>query len=290
MPTLDDYARQSVYSDPGPYVGLIDALPSDLPGIGEVVRNTLIHYRGGGIEFTGDRLAEIDNRWIDTLLTVDQNRNGCELAVPRESFDRVVGCCRDYTLLTVSALRHKGIPARSRIGFATYFAPDFNHDHVVTEYWNGSRWVWADTQLDPAGDWSFDPLDLPPGVMLSAAQVWTDYRKGLIDPDLYGATDDLKGPWFIRDYVYLELAHRMRDELLLWDIWGEMSADLPEDLTPTDTLATLLLAADTADTADADATLTALYVPPLRPTATIQTLSPTGHHRPTPLRTPSSLR
>lgn len=288
MPSLDDYARHSVYSDPGAFAGLLDALPSDLPGIGEVVRNLLIHYRGGGIEFTGDRLAEIDNRWIDTLLTVDQKRNGRPLVEAREPLDLVVGCCRDYTLLTVSALRHKGIPARSRIGFATYFAPDFNHDHVVTEYWNGSRWVWADTQLDPAGDWPFDPLDLPPGVMLSAAQVWTDYRKGLIDPDLYGATDDLKGPWFIRDYVYLELAHRMRDELLLWDIWGEMSATLPTDLTPTDTLATLLLSADT--NADTDATLTTLYVPPLRPTATVQTLSPTGHHRPTPLRTPSPTR
>ncbi|MFC0628566.1 transglutaminase-like domain-containing protein [Kribbella deserti] len=283
MPGLDDHACQSAYSDPGQYTGLIDALPSDLPGIGEVVRNLLIHYRGGGIEFTGDRLAEIDNRWIDTLIGVDQSRNGDPLAVPREPFNRVVGCCRDFTLLTVAALRHKGIPARSRIGFATYFAAEFNHDHVVTEYWNGDRWVWADTQLDPADGGVFDPLDLPPGTMISAAQVWTDYRRGLVDPELYGATDEFKGAWFIRDYVYLELAHRMRDELLLWDIWGEMSADLPADLTATDELAALLLAADAGDPT-AESALTDLYTPPLRPTTTVQTLSPTGHHRPTTLR------
>jgi len=32
---------------------------------------------------------------------------------------------------TVAALRQQGIPARSRIGFVNYFAPDFHHDHVI---------------------------------------------------------------------------------------------------------------------------------------------------------------
>ncbi len=186
-----DYAVQTPYSDPGEYAHLFDALPDDIPAIGAVVRNLLIHYRGGGIEFTGDRLAEIDHRWVASILATDQRRNGAPLAVPREPFDRVVGCCRDYTLLFVSALRHKGIPARSRIGFATYFAEGFNHDHVVAEYWNGDRWVMVDAQLEPAEHDQFNTLDLPPGPFVSAAEVWRDSRAGRIDPELYGVEPGL---------------------------------------------------------------------------------------------------
>ncbi|MFI5733948.1 transglutaminase-like domain-containing protein [Kribbella sp. NPDC051587] len=254
-----DYAQQTPYSDPGEYAALFDALPDDIPAIGAVIRNLLIHYRGGGIEFTGDRLAEIDNRWVSRILEVDQRRNGTALATPREPVDRVVGCCRDYTLLFVSALRHKGIPARSRIGFAVYFGEGFNFDHVVAEYWDGNRWVMTDAQLEPTGDHPFNTLDMPPGPFVSAAEVWRDARAGRIDPDLYGvqpglAIDGLDpglalgGLWFIRTYVHYQLAHLMGDELLLWESWGSLSPTYTEaDATHTDELAALLIASDNKD-------------------------------------------
>jgi hypothetical protein len=46
------------------------------------------------------------------------------------------------------------------------------------------------------------------------------------------------------DYISSELAHRQRDELLLWDGWGAMADQLPDDLTLIDTIAALLVAAD----------------------------------------------
>jgi hypothetical protein len=229
---------------------LFDALPDDVPGIAAVVRNLLIHYRGGEIEFTGDRLAEIDHRWVSAMLTTDQKRNGTALAVPREPVDRIVGCCRDYTLLFVSALRHKGIPARSRIGFAVYFATGFNHDHVVAEYWNGDRWVMIDPELDPAGDYPFNTLDMPAGPFLSAAEVWLGVRAGDLDPDLFGVDPGLpiRGGWFIRNYVHFQHAHLQGDELLLWDNWGTMSGTLDgADVDLTDQVATLLVASDNGD-------------------------------------------
>ncbi|MFB6724342.1 transglutaminase-like domain-containing protein [Kribbella sp. NPDC056345] len=249
-----DYTQQTPYSDPGEYAHLFDALPDDIPAIGAVVRNLLIHYRGGGIEFTGDRLAEIDHRWVSSILATDQRRNGTALAVPREPFDRVVGCCRDYTLLFASALRHKGIPVRSRIGFAVYFAEDFNHDHVVAEYWNGDRWVMLDAQLDPADHHLLNTLDLPSGPFVSAAEVWREARAGRIDPNLYGAVPGpgtglaLNGLWFIRTYVHYQLAHLMGDELLLWESWGTLAPTYTEaDAAETDELAALLIAADAGD-------------------------------------------
>ncbi|WP_405060657.1 transglutaminase-like domain-containing protein [Kribbella sp. NBC_01505] len=288
-----DYAKQTPYSDPGEYAHLFDALPDDIPAIGAVVRNLLIHYRGGGIEFTGDRLAEIDNRWVSAILATDQRRNGTALAVPREAVDHVVGCCRDYTLLFVSALRHKGIPARSRIGFAVYFGEGFNFDHVVAEYWNGDRWVMTDAQLDPADGHPFNTLDMPPGPFVSAAEVWRDARAGRIDPDLYGVqpglaiTGDeldtsrpgsvaLGGLWFIRTYVHHQLAHLMGDELLLWEGWGTMAPTYTEaDAAETDELAALLIAADTGDTTATQA-LTDRY-PALAPNGRTLLTSPSGH-------------
>ena len=245
-----DYAVQTEFSDPGVHAGLFDALPDDVAGIGAVVRNLLIHYRGGGIEFTGDRLAEIDHRWVSAMLTTDQKRNGTALAVPREPVDRLVGCCRDYTLMFVSALRHKGIPARSRIGFAVYFASGFNHDHVVAEYWNGDRWVMIDPELDPAGDHPFNTLDMPKGPFLSAAEVWLGVRAGDLDPDLFGVDPGLpiRGGWFIRNYVHFQHAHLQGDELLLWDNWGTMSGSLDgADVDLTDQVARLLVASDNGD-------------------------------------------
>jgi len=245
-----DYAAQTEFSDPGIHAGLYDALPDDVAGISAVVRNLLIHYRGGGIEFTGDRLAEIDHRWVSSMLATDQLRNGTALAVPREPVDRVVGCCRDYTLMFVSALRYKGIPARSRIGFADYFAAGFNHDHVVAEYWNGDRWVMLDAQIDPAEDRPFDVQDMPRGPFRSAAEVWLGIRAGELDGDLFGIDPGapISGGWFVRNYVHLQHAHLNGDEPLLWDNWGPMSGGLDgADLELTDQVAALMVASDNGD-------------------------------------------
>jgi hypothetical protein len=179
--------------------------------------------------------------------------------VPREPVDRVVGCCRDYTLLFVSMLRHKGIPARSRVGFGNYFAEGFNHDHVVAEYWNGDRWVMIDAQMDPADPrFPFDVADIPAGPFLSAAEVWRGVRDGELDGDLFGADPNpdaplkLHGGWFIRTYVHYQLAHLNGDELLLWDNWGSMSDTLEgADVELTDRIADLMLASDNGDDAAA---------------------------------------
>jgi hypothetical protein len=250
-----DYAIQTRFSDPGPYAGLYDALPDDVGGIAAMVRNLLIHYRAGGIEFTGERLAEIDNRWVSAILATDQKRNGTALATPREPIDRVVGCCRDYTLLFVSMARHKGIPARSRVGFGDYFVEGFNPDHVVAEYWNGDRWVMVDAELDPADPkHPFDVADMPRGRLRSAAEVWRGYRDGELDGDRFGVDPNpdlplkLHGGWFIRNYVHYQLAHLNGDELLLWDNWGAMSDTLEgADVELTDRIADLMIASDNGD-------------------------------------------
>ncbi|MEV6970576.1 transglutaminase domain-containing protein [Hamadaea sp. NPDC051192] len=254
---MKQYARHSAYTDPGPFGALLDALPSDIPGLTAAVRNTVIHYRHSGEKLPDEHFLEINNRWVERILATDQERHPYALAEPREVTDRVLGCCRDYTLLTVAGLRQHGIPARSRIGFANYFRENYHHDHVVVEYWNGDRWVWVDSQLDPGPSWPFDVQDMPrPATgapFVTAAEVWTAFRKGEADPWNYGIGPDqpVGGPWFIFDYVLIELAHRQREEILLWDAFGAMSGDFADEMSTedprvalADEIAALLIAAD----------------------------------------------
>ncbi|GIM90489.1 transglutaminase domain-containing protein [Paractinoplanes toevensis] len=240
-----DYTRQTRFSDPRRHAALFDPLPADPDGIGAVVRNLAVHYRASGIDFPPDRLTEIDSRWVDRMLDADRSRHSTPLAEPRPPSERIVGCCRDFTLLTVAALRHKGIPARSRVGFGDYFDPTFHIDHVITEYWDGARWIATDSQMD------LPDVRLSEGGLRPAAQVWAAYRRGEIDVDTFGVGPDLpaelRGAAFVRNYVIYELAHRRGDELLLWDVWGDVSLTLGDNLGLIDEIADLLQSADAGD-------------------------------------------
>ncbi|GGO16836.1 transglutaminase domain-containing protein [Micromonospora parathelypteridis] len=277
---LDDYRGHSPYSDPGRHGGLLDAVPTDIPTVAATARNVIVHYRAGGVELPDDRLDEVNCRWVDRILDTDQSRFPLPLAAERPAIDRVAGCCRDHTLLSVAVLRQHGIPSRSRVGFASYFVPGWHHDHVLMEYWNGHRWVWVDPELDPAGDWGFDGYDIDPtaGLFDSPARVWSAYRAGAINPEVYGVSPELpiRGAWFIHDYVLQELAHRQKDELLLWDRFGAMTDDLATaDLALVDEIAALLLAADDGDET-AEKALADRYATDsrLRPGAQVRSISP----------------
>ncbi|MGA4729950.1 transglutaminase domain-containing protein [Micromonospora taraxaci] len=277
---IDDYRQHSPYSDPGPHAALLDAVPADIATVAATVRNVIVHYRAGGVELPPDRLEEVNYRWVDRILDTDQSRFPLPLAAERPAVDRVAGCCRDHTMLSVAVLRQHGIPSRSRVGFASYFVPGWHHDHALVEYWNGRRWVWADPELDPAGDRGFDGYDIDPkaGLFDSAARVWSAYRAGSIDPEVYGVSPELpiRGDWFIHDYVLIELAHRQKDELLLWDRFGAMTEDFSTaDLTLVDEIAALLLAADDGDEA-AEKALTDRYAGDarLRPGPQVHCMSP----------------
>ncbi|MER7014826.1 transglutaminase domain-containing protein [Saccharopolyspora sp. NPDC000359] len=285
MTTPQECAHHSRYTDPGRYAPLLDALPTDIRQLAAVTGGLVVHYRGAGIAFTGERLAEVDSRWTERLLATDQRRFPVPLTAPRPLEQRLVGCCRDATLLTVAALRQHGIPARSRVGFAAYFHEGFHADHVIAEFWDGQRWVLADAQLDQA-DHPFNTCDIPRDADLAsapfatAAQVWTAHRRGEVDVDRFGVGPDhpMRGHWFAANYVLRELAHRRRDELLLWDFWGALvTTDSAVDVDLVDEIAALLLAADGGDEA-AERELADRYSadPRLHPGERVHCQSPSG--------------
>ena len=108
----------------------------------------------------------------------------------------------------------------------------------------------------------------------TAAEVWTGYRAGRLDPARYGVApgSDLSGPGFIRTCVIMEVLHRYGHEALLWDEVGA-GITAPE----ADELARLLLSADAGDlAADEDLEHRFQIDPKLRPAPTVTQLSPYG--------------
>ncbi|MFS0703758.1 transglutaminase-like domain-containing protein [Cellulomonas sp. 179-A 9B4 NHS] len=294
---LDDWATHSPYSDPGGHADVLAALGTDPADVHAAATGMIAHYRADRDTLDEARLPTIDLRWLEAVLGAGLDLSPAPLA-GRPHAERVAGCCRDHTLLAVGLLRQHGIAARSRIGFARYFAPGFAHDHVVVERWDGRRWVRSDPELDaafgtapPAGE-PFDPFDMPTGLdspFPTAAELWTAHRRDGLDLHDYGVSPqlvDLRGRDFVRHYVLLEVAHRRRDELLLWDVWGAgLDATDDEADALADEVAGLLLRAD-ADDCDAEEELARRYAedPRLHPGPRVRTLSPLGRDGWTDLR------
>ena len=160
-------------------------------------------------------------------------------------------------------LRHQGIPARARAGCARYFAPGFNIDHWVSEYWrpvgpespNAGRWVMVDAQLDEAHmrhyGVMFDPHDVPTEQFLVAGEAWRRCRSGEADPTTFGVApgSPVRGWRYLQSQLVRDFAALNRTELLCWDLWGladAREAATRPDLTLLDRVAELSLAGNAA--------------------------------------------
>lgn len=159
------YATHSSFSTPGALAALYAELPPDPARLARITRNLMIHrWEGENYRYAIplERLrSDAETRYIDDILAIIIERNDAPLTQSRDLGDRFVGVCRDFALLHCSFLRHHGIPARVRSGFADYFGRDgFHYDHMISEYWDDARgWCLADPQLaDPliAGQLAID--------------------------------------------------------------------------------------------------------------------------------------
>lgn len=222
------YATQSRASDPGHHVRLLDAMPADPPRIVEAISGLMLHplFVGAlGIRPHPESGDDVESRTIPNILDRIAARDAAPLDAARPPERRFIGICRDYTLLACAALRHHGIPARARVGFATYFVPGFHDDHWVCEYDAGGGWRLLDSQLSDRARQhlriAFSPVDVPRDAFLVAGETWRRIRRGAIDPATCGVhAYGLRGAWFVAGNVVKDLAALNKREMLAWDYWG----------------------------------------------------------------------
>ncbi len=201
-------------------------LPEDPVAICRLVHRLVIQpHDAERVELPPGRFGENQirpaARLVDTLLTLDPS----PLTVPRPPERRVVGTCRHFAVLACALLRRRGIAARARCGFATYFQPGLGLDHWVVEFAaDGSTWVRADPEamgltVLPT------PEALAPGQFLTGGEAWSEFRAGHLDPATFGVggTENF-GPAEIRGNAIRDLASLNRVETLPWDEWGRMEA------------------------------------------------------------------
>ncbi len=239
------YACPGIMTDPVQHAAMLDGLPAAVPALVKIVQGNMLHIFWAehyGVTLTDVQQSAVQIRPLVYKLARILAADGCPLVHERPVEVRLVGNCRDFSLMLCGLLRHLGIPARARCGFATYFIPGHFEDHWVCEYYNSNeeRWVMVDPQLDElqqqALGIAFDPLDMPPGQFIPAGQAWQMCRAGKADPDRFGILD-YKGWWFIWGNVVRDFLALNKVEILPWDGgWGKLTHPLDAPLPDEDEL------------------------------------------------------
>jgi len=239
---LTYYASQSPLSDPGPYAHLFDALPYHPADLAATVQGLLIHkYTAScyhinltSIQRSEQRLRTVRQR-LERMLEIDS----APLSQARPAELRQVGVCRDFALLHVSMLRHRHIPARMRVGFATYLDPEavFHIDHWISEYWDaeGKRWVLFDPQIDDPQRQMFhikrDVHDLVRDQdFFPAGSAWQRCRAGQDKPLLFRFNGHWKGMPCIRGNLLHDFQALNKTELGVFDYWDELGTKSDDQL------------------------------------------------------------
>lgn len=206
---LDHYLETGTYTYAGAYKDYFMSLTGDIKELGKLVCSQVIHritLKEGNTNANKKMLYGDMNRfpWYrmrcedDILLTAAAmtaelfrlDERGFTL--DRKVEDKIVVCCRYVSVLMSAILKAKGVPCRSRAGFAPYFVQGESLDHWVNQYWDRdqSRWITfdADAFFD-AEEIGFDQFDIPADRFDWPAKAWLDIRTGKVSGNKFIFSD-----------------------------------------------------------------------------------------------------
>ena len=222
------FATPGLMTDAKEKSKILMELPDDIPSIVKTIQGSMVHIFWAdylGLKLPEERKKEVGIRSISQKLDKLFSLDSSPLEQSRPLERRLVGNCRDFSLFFSSILRAKGIPVRSRCGFAVYFKPGNYEDHWVNEYWDKEKqaWIMVDSQLDDIQQErlriDFNPLNMPPGKFLNGSEAWELCTKGNANPEKFGIFE-YHGLAFIRGDLIRDLLSFSKIEMLAWDMWG----------------------------------------------------------------------
>lgn len=195
------FLETGTYTYAGPYREYFRGLPDDPRELGNLISHQIIHrvtLREGNTN------ANFDLRYGD-MTEYPWYRHRCEddlfltaPAITAELFrldqrgfvpdravkDKLVLTCRYVSVLVSAIYKAKGIPCRSRAGFAPYFKPGVSMDHWINQVWSEEKGRWLTIDADGFYDekaMGLNQYDMEEAQFDWAAKAWLDIRRGRTD-------------------------------------------------------------------------------------------------------------
>lgn len=236
------YSKLGPLTDPQEYYFFIEQQPDNVEQICESISSLILNdflYSIHCLQIPDLCSDDVNLRSIKEKLTEINQRIQCNEFI-KENDSCSLGNCRDISLTLCAILRHKGIPARLRSGFATFFNPIKKFDHWICEYWNAEKYNWdridgwmyqIKKYIDKLPDeyaksfsyLGLNPLYLDSKFFITGAEAWEKCRNGEDEFKNYGTYQiGLEGEWFVRDNMIRDLFCLIKTEPLPWDCWGIM--------------------------------------------------------------------
>lgn len=264
---LDHYRQTGTYTYAGAYADLFRSLPDDPRALGELVSHQIIHrvtLREGNTNANADlRYGDMNDypRWrmrceddiflTATAIAAELFRLDPRGLVPdRKVEHKLVLTCRYVSVLMSAIYKAKGIPCRSRAGFAPYFRDGVSMDHWINQVWLDGRWRTFDADGFYDAAIGFDQYDMPEERFDWAARAWLDIREGRDDGTRFLYADGL-GTNSLRAvirYLFYDFHALMNDEIsYLFQpcyVDGKFDSLTEDDFAELDSLARLMLDPD----------------------------------------------
>lgn len=204
------YTSAGLFTYAGPYKAYFSELPDDVRTLGNLVCAQVIHrvtLKQGNTGANRDLAYGDMTRFPWYRLRCEDDVLLTAVAMAAELFrldargfmddraveDKIVVTCRYVCVLMSAILKAKGIPCRSRSGFAPYCFSGRSVDHWINQYWNQGQQRWITFDADGFFDESelgFDAYDIPHDRFDWAAKVWLGIRSGTLDGQRFVYADN----------------------------------------------------------------------------------------------------
>ncbi len=258
------------YTCAGPYRDFYQSLPDDPRELGNLLSHQILHrvtlhegnlganddLRYGDMrEYPWHRMRCEDDIFLTApAMTAELLRLDSRGFLPdRKVEHKLVLTCRYVSVLVSAIYKAKGIPCRSRAGFAPYFKPGVSMDHWINQVWDSreNRWRTIDADgLYREELMGIDQYDLKESEFHWAAGSWLAIRRGKTDGKEFLYADGL-GTCSLRAvirYLFYDFHALMNDDIsylfLPAYIDGKLDSLTERDLEELDGLAELMLSPD----------------------------------------------
>lgn len=205
------YLQTGPFTYAGPYRDYFRSLPDDPRALGELISHQIVHrvtLREGNTNANADLRygdmteypwyrprCEDDYFLTATAMTAELFRLDERGFVPdRRVKDKLVLTCRYVSVLASAIYKAKGVPCRSRAGFAPYFQPGVSMDHWINQVWVEAEHRWKTFDVDGFYDeaaMGINQYDMRESAFDWAAKAWLSIRRGETDGSEFLYADGL---------------------------------------------------------------------------------------------------